>query len=1132
MNSNQQISNEKNTIQKLLESEERWRSITQFTPDYIMQLDLKGNILLINRTVPDLSIEEVIGKPIYQFVLEKYRENMKKVFEKVLNTGELVNYETGYRDKEGDNYFFEAQVSPLLDAGQIVGYLVRSVDITKRKMAEEKLKESEEKLRAIINGLEDPLHVINQDLEIVLINDALRESIINFNLGKILIGMTINEAFPFLPDNVLDEYRSVFNNKSPLITVECTFLDGKEITTETRKIPIFDDEENVIQIITIIRDITEAKDAELKLKESQEKWKALSENSPAHIMLLDRDHKILSINRTVPDLSKEEVIGTSVYTFVPQEFYQIARDSLNSVWETGEPTTYSTNYITKEGETQFFDVWIGPVIQSGKIFALVSHSMDVTEKKQAELKLKESEEKFRGFLDFGNIGMAIISIDKKWVYYNDQICEIFGFTREELLEKTWADLSYPEDLQSDVEQFNKILKGEIDSYQIDKRYIKKNGEIIYAHLTISCIRNSDGSVKHFLATLQDITESKNAEQSLKESEKFVKSILNTVPSHVYIYDWEKNQNIYSAPHVKAILGYTPEELSGLENNVLPSILHPSDESKFNQVMEKLMSAADNEIIEGEYRFRHKNGQWVHVFDRAMVFKRNSGGQVLQILGSAIDITERVEFEKKLKESQEKWKALSENSPAHIMLLDRDHKILSINRTVPDLSKEEVIGTSVYTFVPQEFHQVARNSFNSVWKTGKPVTYFTNYITKEGDVRFFEVWVGPVFQSGKVTALVGHSMDVTEKKRAELKLKESEEKYRTFVQNIQGIAFQGYQDFSVAFFDGAVEDITGYTPEDFRTGRIKWDHIIYPDDRPIIQKKVETFHSTSAETDSREYRVVRKDGELRWILEKNQKIYDNIKMIEGVQGIMIDITQRKKAEEKLKELSNLKSEFLRRASHELKTPLISIKGFSDLILSLYIDQLDPVIISKLREINGGCERLQNIINNLLKTSRLESPELKPKLQKEDLSFLIKFCVHELESLAERRNQSIKLDIQNDLYANIEKEEIHDVVSNLLTNAIKYTPPMGKIEIQAELNDRFVVISVNDNGIGFTNEQKKMIFQQFGKIERYGQGLDLGIDGTGLGLYISKKIVESHGGKIWMESEGKSQGSTFYFTLPTA
>ncbi len=230
------------------------------------------------------------------------------------------------------------------------------------------------------------------------------------------------------------------------------------------------------------------------------------------------------------------------------------------------------------------------------------------------------------------------------------------------------------------------------------------------------------------------------------------------------------------------------------------------------------------------------------------------------------------------------------------------------------------------------------------------------------------------------------------------------------------------------------------------------------------------------------------------------------------------------------MSNLKSEFLRRASHELKTPLISIKGFSNLILSLYLTELNPDVIIKMNEINQGCERLQNIINDLLHASRLDAPDLKPKTKKEDLSFLIKFCVNELRSLAETRNQSINLEIHSKIFTNFEKEEIYDVLSNLLTNAIKYTLPNGRINVKTEILEDYIIVSVKDSGIGFSDDEKLRIFKQFGKIERYGQGHDLGIDGTGLGLYISKKIVESHNGRMWMESEGKNKGSTFYFSLP--
>ena len=113
---------------------------------------------------------------------------------------------------------------------------------------------------------------------------------------------------------------------------------------------------------------------------------------------------------------------------------------------------------------------------------------------------------------------------------------------------------------------------------------------------------------------------------------------------------------------------------------------------------------------------------------------------------------------------------------------------------------------------------------------------------------------------------------------------------------------------------------------------------------------------------------------------------------------------------------------------------------------------------------------------------------------------------------------------------EKERIYEVLTNLLSNAMKYSPQKSEIVVESEIKDEFIIISIKDEGIGFTEEEKERIFTQFGKIERYGQGLDIETEGTGLGLYITKRIVELHGGKVWLESEGKDKGSTFYFSLP--
>ena len=719
-------------------------------------------------------------------------------------------------------------------------------------------------------------------------------------------------------------------------------------------------------------------------------------------------------------------------------------------------------------------------------------------------------------------------------------------------------------------------------------------------------------------TLSEGLEQKIAERTkkLEESERKSKELLEALPIGIILSSPE-GKSLECNSQAYKILGYKSKN-QFLKVHVLDHYHDPNDRKRFIRLHDRGI------VKDFEVQLKREDGS---VFWASINSKTQDLENSIIYVNSFRDITARKVVEQELKESEEKWRALSENSPAHVLLLDREHKIIFINRTVPDLSKEEVIGNSIYDYTPQEFHKVSRDIYNSVWETGEPSSFHPYYKTKEGETRYFDMWIGPVFQSGKVVALVSHSLDITERKN-----KEEEIRLRSEIMTnmSEGVYLIRLEDLIIVYANPRFEEMFGYdsgemigkyvaivnaptnkTPEETlyeivgilkkigewhgeilnikKDGTPFWCYTnVSLFDHPEYGKVIVSVHTDITERKKREeeifdlaqfpsenpYPVLRVNrNRVMYINEVGRRLlkiidYNNIPNIfqEGVRKTFesnqfteleielngkiysfilnpveekdyiniygMDITERKHVEDKLKELNRLKSEFFRRASHELKTPLISIKGFSDLILSLHADQLDTIIVSRLEEINDGCERLQNLINNLLKSSRLESTGLKPKLKMEDLSFLIKFCVHELESLVVSRNQSIRLDIPHELFVKIEKEEIHDVLSNLLTNAIKYTPPKGKIEIKTELKDDSVVVSVKDNGIGFTEEQKTKIFHQFGKIERYGQGLDLGIDGTGLGLYISKRIVELHGGKIWMDSEGKNKGASFYFSLPTA
>jgi len=317
---------------------------------------------------------------------------------------------------------------------------------------------------------------------------------------------------------------------------------------------------------------------------------------------------------------------------------------------------------------------------------------------------------------------------------------------------------------------------------------------------------------------------------------------------------------------------------------------------------------------------------------------------------------------------------------------------------------------------------------------------------------------------------------------------------------------------------------GYTREEFKNIRVPDFDLMEEDEdyrahiKKIIREGSDVFETI--------YKT--KTGEIKDILVSAKAITIEDKIF--LYSILRDITKQKQVEKELREINTLKSELLERTSHELKTPLISIKGFTDLLLDLHKDKFDSEVLSILGEIKHGTDRLETIINKLLESSILESGKIQFKSSKEDLSFLIRFCVKNLRGLAKTRNHFITLDIHDKIVLSFEKERINEVVTHLIINAIKYTPPYGEIKIQTEKTDEYVIVSVQDNGIGLSEDEKKKLFKQFGKIERYGQGWDIGIEGTGMGLYTSKKIVELHSGEIWVESEGRNKGTKFCFSLP--
>ena len=612
-----------------------------------------------------------------------------------------------------------------------------------------------------------------------------------------------------------------------------------------------------------------------------------------------------------------------------------------------------------------------------------------------------------------------------------------------------------------------------------------------------------------------------AEEALRESEKKYRSLLESSKLGIMEVNAVNEKLSYINEIFLDIVGYSREEFNN--RNLKEEIIHPEDLKILNPL---------NEYQNLEFRIIDKNGgiKWV---SGTRVNQYDKDGKIETIKLWIEDITQRKLMMDELRTYKERYSLASSAGKSGVWDWNIKTGEFYIDPSVKGILgyREDEIPNDIKAwsthFHPDDVHPM--NNAARAHMEGKTADYNIEYrmIHKDGSIRWIEVQ-GKILRDSEGNAIrfVGTDTDITERRNFEEALRDSEDRFHSVISNTPVVLWAIDSDGMITLSEGKGLKSLGLKQRE-AVGRSVFD--MYRDDPKIM----EDIHKALS---GKVFTSIVQAGNITYET-KYQPIRNEEGTITGVSCLSIDVTERQLAEkliqeqvQKLSELNKLKTDLLRRSSHELKTPLISIKGYADLLLKLHGDKLDDEMLSIVEEIKRGSLRLENLVKDLLESSKLESGKLQLKVLKEDLAFLISFCVGELRLLAKKRNHEIVLNIHDKLITLFEKEKIYDVVNNLLSNAIKYTPSGGMIEVKSEIKDGFYIISVKDNGIGIKKDEKPVLFQQFGKIERFGRGWDVEPGGSGLGLYISKKIVELHGGNIWLESEGRNKGSTFYFSLP--
>jgi len=528
-----------------------------------------------------------------------------------------------------------------------------------------------------------------------------------------------------------------------------------------------------------------------------------------------------------------------------------------------------------------------------------------------------------------------------------------------------------------------------------------------------------------------------------------------------------------------------------------------------------------------------------------------------------DITERKRMEKKLRESEERYRDLFENANDIIQSVAPDSHFISVNKTWRKMlgyNKEEVANLTLWDIIHPDFIPHCREVFQKVM-SGKAINNVeTVFVAKDGKPITVEGNINCRFKGGEVVATRGIFRDITERKRVEEALRESEGKYRALVENATDFIYMIDKDNRVLSLNESAANLFGKAPGEL-IGKTLFD--LFPEEIAAHFSKNLKWVSETGRTKTTETKMIAAGREM-WISASLSPVKDHKDKVISVMGVTRDITERKRMDDELQqkneqldaqneelqsqaeelmaqqqellektreveEANQLKSEFLANMSHELRTPLNVIIGFSELLADEVPGKINKEQRQCLSDILGSSQHLLNLISDVLDLSKIESDKMKLSLTNIALTEVVESLARTMMPILAPRKQSLDIEIEEGLpLVHADKAKVSEVFLNLLGNSAKFTPDGGKLKIEAVREGDWCRVSMIDDGIGIKTEDQEKIFEPFYQLDNPQTQKK---EGTGLGLRIAKQIIEKHGGQIWVESE-YGKGSRFTFTLPLA
>lgn len=761
------------------------------------------------------------------------------------------------------------------------------------------------------------------------------------------------------------------------------------------------------------------------------------------------------------------------------------------------------------------------------------------------------------------IGIAILDPIGKFVKVNPPIIKTLGYTEEEILKMEIEDLSHPHDIEEGNKLLNELISGKRNYYQIDKRYLAKDGKVIHAHCTATRVNNNKS--KNIIVLIENVTEQKKITSKLTSEQTLLLALLENIPDSIYFKDIESRFiKVNEAKAKKHNL--KPEQFIGKTDFDIFDHAHAS--RSFND--EQLIIKTGKPIIGKEEREDWPDGKTLWISATKMPLY-DSKGKIIGTFGISRDITQLKMSQDLVKESEQLYRALFEGSDDG-MFFTSENIILDCNQAVLDIFKCDrsfIVGRPPSDFSP-EVQPDGRNSYESasdkIMKAfnGKPQRFYWQHKRPDGSLIDCEISLKAIVIGGK-EIIQATMRDLTDKMRAD-KIRDalfeiSEAAYTTsdmftlYKRIHEEIGkLMSVKNIYIALYDDKADMISfPYFVDEFdppqppkKPGKGLTEYILRRGEASLItsQRDLELRKLGETELIGAPSAIwlgvpLKLSGKTIGVLVvqdyENEKAYgeDELQLLIFVAEQIAQVIERKrnsdaikKYAEELKQSNSTKDKFFSIIAHDLKNPFITILGFSDLLHTDYSELTDEERLFYIDEMKKSAEISHSLLQNLLLWSRSQTGRIEFNPQKRNFHNIVHDNINLLKASAERKQIQINHDIPDELILIADEDMLNTIIRNLITNAIKFTKKGGTISINAVQTYDFAEITVADNGVGMNESVRNNLFKLDAAHSTPGTENEAG---TGLGLLLCKEFIEKNGGTIRVESE-ENMGSKFIFTLP--